>query len=129
MFKNLLRATRLVQSEARPLRALYRQACFRPNLHTQMMLRNYSAQGETYRDQSKLADDEVTCLMLHPVSWPNHGPNLELYLAEEAVGLVKSLNWQVSPGPNWQTLHSEDEELDEEEANEAGKHDEQTLER
>jgi hypothetical protein len=33
--------------------------------------------------------------MLHPVSWPHQGPELELYLAEEAIGLVKSLSWEV----------------------------------
>ena len=46
--------------------------------------------------------------MLHPVSWPNHGPNTELYLAEEALGLVKSLDWQVIKGPKW--LDDEDYE-------------------
>jgi len=37
--------------------------------------------------------------MLHPVGWPNQGPQVELYLAEEAVGLVRSLGWTVAPGP------------------------------
>lgn len=52
--------------------------------------------------------------MLHPVCWPNHGPNLELYLAEEAIGLVKSMDWSVAKGPNWDTKEestSEEEEL------------------
>jgi hypothetical protein len=40
--------------------------------------------------------------MLHPVSWPNHGPITELYLAEEALGLVKSLSWNVVYGPKWE---------------------------
>ena len=34
--------------------------------------------------------------MLHPVTWPNHGPHKELYLAEEAIGLVRSLDWEVA---------------------------------
>ena len=46
-------------------------------------------------------DDEVQCLILHPVSWPHQGPNIELYLAEEAIGLVKSLGWHVAKGPMW----------------------------
>lgn len=55
--------------------------------------------------------------MLHPVGWPNHGPKIEHYLAEEAVGLVKSLGWSLSRGPMWETVHenenlSEDEDLD-----------------
>ena len=58
-------------------------------------------------------------MMLHPISWPNHGPLRELYLAEEAVGLVKSLRWDLTPGPNWEStrqLISDDEEVDEREA-------------
>jgi hypothetical protein len=50
--------------------------------------------------------------MLHPVGWPNHGPKTELYLAEEAIGLVKSLDWQVVKGPSWdasQDIHQDDE--------------------
>ena len=52
-------------------------------------------------DFNSVLDEEVNCLMLHPVSWPNHGPLTELYLAEEALGLVKSLNWNVIKGPKW----------------------------
>ena len=51
--------------------------------------------------------------MLHPVSWPNHGPLLELYLAEEAVGLVKSLDWDLSRGPMWDTNKGAQESDDE----------------
>jgi hypothetical protein len=54
-----------------------------------------------------VSDFEVNCLMLHPVSWPNHGPLIELYLAEEAVGLVKSLEWQLHKGPMWNTSQEE----------------------
>ena len=43
----------------------------------------------------------MNCLMLHPISWPNHGPEIELYLAEEAIGLVKSMGWDVAKGPTW----------------------------
>ena len=51
--------------------------------------------------------------MLHPVGWPNHGPNVELYLAEEAVGLVKSLNWSLARGPNYETsVNDSDDERD-----------------
>ena len=44
-------------------------------------------------------DNDVSCLMLHPIGWPNHGPEIELYLAEEAIGLVKSMGWEVVKGP------------------------------
>lgn len=48
--------------------------------------------------------------MLHPVTWPNHGPHKELYLAEEAIGLVRSLDWEVAKGPLWRdNLDDEDE--------------------
>ena len=47
----------------------------------------------------KVFDDEITCLTLHPVTWPNHGPNTEISLASEALGLVSSLDWEIVPGP------------------------------
>jgi hypothetical protein len=46
-----------------------------------------------------LDDDMVTCLTLHPVTWPNHGPAIELSLASEALGLVRSLDWDITEGP------------------------------
>ena len=46
--------------------------------------------------------------MLHPVTWPNHGPHKELYLAEEAIGLVRSLDWEVAKGPLWHEQEEED---------------------
>ena len=52
-------------------------------------------------DKERLKDEEISCLMLHPVTWPHHGPQIELYLAEEAIGLVRSLDWQVVKGPLW----------------------------
>ena len=51
--------------------------------------------------------------MLHPVGWPNYGPVTELYLAEEAIGLVRSLNWQVCKGPTWDVDGAEQETDDE----------------
>ena len=54
--------------------------------------------------------------MLHPVGWPNHGPQTELYLAEEAVGLVRSLDWNVEKGPRWSSiLDGSDEETTDDE--------------
>lgn len=41
------------------------------------------------------------CLVLHPVTFPNKGPIIEQYLAEEAIGLVSSLRWDVVRGPFW----------------------------
>lgn len=48
--------------------------------------------------------------MLHPITWPNHGPQIELYHAEEAIGLVRSLNWEVAKGPLWK----DEKEIEEE---------------
>jgi hypothetical protein len=58
-------------------------------------------------------DSQITCLMLHPVTWPNHGPHKELYLAEEAIGLVRSLDWEVARGPLWQEEQGEEGKKDE----------------
>lgn len=41
------------------------------------------------------------CMILHPVSFPNKGPIVEQYLAEEAVGLASSLGWDIVKGPYW----------------------------
>ena len=58
-------------------------------------------------------------MMLHPVGWPNHGPGIELYLAEEAVGLVRSMDWQVAKGPMWDTTSDQLGQLSSEEENES----------
>ena len=65
-------------------------------------------------DINSVLDGEINCLMLHPISWPNHGPNIELYLAEEAIGLVASLSWKVVKGPKWEGDISEEYSTDEE---------------
>jgi hypothetical protein len=44
-------------------------------------------------------DDHIACLTLHPVTWPNHGAKIELSLASEALGLVRSLDWDIVKGP------------------------------
>ena len=51
-------------------------------------------------ETNQLEDTSVTCMMLHPVSYPNHGAVIELSLASEALGLVTSLDWQIEQGPN-----------------------------
>ncbi|CAI2361074.1 unnamed protein product [Moneuplotes crassus] len=65
----------------------------------------------------------MNCLVLHPVMRPNKGPELELNFAEEAIGLAKSLGWNVVPGPGWKQEYtdkiqeeygSEEEQLSEE---------------
>ena len=38
-------------------------------------------------------------LVIHPIFYPNQGLEREIYLAEEAVGLAKSLGWNVKKGP------------------------------
>lgn len=50
---------------------------------------------------NQVMDEDINCLMLHPIGWPNHGPQQELYLAEEAIGLVKSLSWTAVGGPGF----------------------------
>jgi hypothetical protein len=34
-------------------------------------------------------------MVIHPIFYPNKGLEQELYLAEEAIGLAKSLNWRI----------------------------------
>ena len=62
-----------------------------------------------YASKNQMIDEDINCLMLHPVAWPNHGPETELYLAEEAIGLVNSLGWTVVKGPLWDVLQDEDD--------------------
>jgi len=64
-----------------------------------------------------LDDYEVTCLTLHPVCYPNHGPAVELSLASEALGLVRSLDWEIVLGPTKlaSTKKEDDEDNSEEE--------------
>lgn len=50
---------------------------------------------------STLSRSSPQCLVLHPVTFPNKGPTIEQYLAEEAIGLVSSLKWEVVRGPFW----------------------------
>lgn len=38
----------------------------------------------------------------------SHGPHIELYLAEEAIGLVRSLDWDVAKGPLWKENQEEE---------------------
>jgi hypothetical protein len=61
-------------------------------------------------------DFEVTCLTLHPVCYPNHGPAVELSLASEALGLVRSLDWEIVQGPTKiSSTKNEDDNSEEEE--------------
>ena len=60
-------------------------------------------------------DESVNCVMLHPVGWPNHGPKIEMYHAEEGIGLVKSLGWNVVKGPdhtNQEEATTDEDELE-----------------
>ena len=52
------------------------------------------------------------CLVLHPVTYPNHGPRAELNYAEEAVGLAKTLGWDLVRGPFWSPPEDEEIETD-----------------
>ncbi|CAD8206634.1 unnamed protein product [Paramecium octaurelia] len=58
--------------------------------------------------KQQLTSQPVNCMVLHPVFYPNKGPELELYLAEEAIGLSKSLNWTLEQGPFWKQEYTQD---------------------
>ena len=54
-----------------------------------------------YHDEmNAIGDENVNCMMLHPVTYPNHGAVIELSLASEALGLISSLDWHIEQGPN-----------------------------
>ena len=54
------------------------------------------------RGDNSLYDMQVQCMMVHPISWPNHGPQVELSLASEALGLVRSMGWEIEKGPRYE---------------------------
>ena len=64
-------------------------------------------QDQYLEDENKLDDESVNCLMLHPISFPNHGAVIEMSLASEALGLVSSLDWTIEKGPTRSSLSSE----------------------
>jgi hypothetical protein len=41
------------------------------------------------------------------VIFKSQGPSKELYLAEEAIGLAKALNWSIVNGPFWREFNDE----------------------
>ena len=51
-------------------------------------------------------------MVIHPVSYPNHGPIIELSLASEALGLVRSLDWEICEGPRSVDVDEDQEFLD-----------------
>lgn len=59
-------------------------------------------------DANQIGDDHITCLVLHPVSYPNHGPIVEHSLAQEALGLARSLDWALVDGPSIEMKDSEE---------------------
>ena len=61
-------------------------------------------------EENSLEDESVNCLMLHPVTYPNHGAVIELSLASEALGLVSSLDWTIEKGPTRSILGQNDDE-------------------
>ncbi|CAD8182728.1 unnamed protein product [Paramecium pentaurelia] len=58
--------------------------------------------------KQQLTSQPVNCMVLHPVLYPNKGPELELYMAEEAIGLSKSLSWTLEQGPFWKEEYTQD---------------------
>jgi hypothetical protein len=51
------------------------------------------------------------------VTWPHLGPQIELSLASEALGLVRSLDWDIVKGPT-KVIKVKDESNDKSEAEE-----------
>jgi len=49
------------------------------------------------------------------VTWPHLGPQIELSLASEALGLVRSLDWDIVKGPT-EVIKVKDESNDKSEA-------------
>jgi len=78
---------------------LYRltKPLFKPILN--ISSRQWSDRNDSLRFFAGLDDSDVTCLTLHPVCFPNHGPKIELSLASEALGLARSLDWEIVEGP------------------------------
>jgi len=73
-----------------------------------------SQRNKTGKVVVDLEDEQITCLTLHPVTWPNHGAKIELGLASEALGLARSLDWEIIEGPTKlaQTNSGEESEPD-----------------
>ena len=69
-----------------------------------------------FRSDPVFVDDHIACLTLHPVTWPNHGAAIELSLASEALGLVRSLDWDIVKGPT-KVIKPENEEQSDAEFN------------
>ena len=63
------------------------------------MITPSSLEEAYHSSENNLEDSRVQCMVIHPVSYPNHGPTIELSLASEALGLVKALDWEISDGP------------------------------
>ena len=63
---------------------------------------------------SMIDNSDKNCMILHPITYPNHGPEMEQYFAEEAVGLAKCLALNIVKGPFWNKQnHIPRDELDE----------------
>lgn len=71
-------------------------------------------QSMVSRVDNTLDDGSICCMMVHPVSWPNHGPQIELSLASEALGLVRSLGWEIEKGPRYEQVCDSEEEAEKE---------------
>ncbi|CAD8185672.1 unnamed protein product [Paramecium octaurelia] len=49
--------------------------------------------------KQQLTQHPLNYMVLHPIGSQNKGPELEFYMAEEAIGLSKQLNWTLVQGP------------------------------
>ncbi|CAD8197310.1 unnamed protein product [Paramecium pentaurelia] len=68
--------------------------------------------------KQQLTQYTVNCMVLHPIGQQNKGPELELYMAEEAIGLSKQLNWTLQQAPFWQNDYTKDIKNSQEKINE-----------
>ena len=85
------------------------------------MIRRLARRGFSYSKPVTVFDEEITCMVLHPVTWPNHGPAIELGLAKEALGLARSLGWDTVKGPTGQVSDEEKESDDEDDEDDDGR--------
>ncbi|CAD8092634.1 unnamed protein product [Paramecium primaurelia] len=68
--------------------------------------------------KQQLTQQTVNCMVLHPIGQQNKGPELEIYMAEEAIGLSKQLNWTLQQAPFWQNDYTKDIKNSQEKINE-----------
>ena len=109
MLNKLIRTTRVAASSQTKL---FINRHFSIQSATTSSDRQWNAIYDGKIDGGQVADDAVECLVIHPVTYPNHGSSIETSLASEALGLARSLNWAVVEGPNKQDQPQIEEQIE-----------------